>query len=100
MNNFMLENTAHAQPPIQFYSANEEKPQSTTPFRKPKNHKPFFDIPNGSRDINNFMLETTEHAYPPLQFYSVNEKEPQSTTPFRKPKNLIHFLISLTVQEI
>ena len=41
MNNFMLETTAHAQPLLLLYSANKEKPQSTTPFRKPKNFNRF-----------------------------------------------------------
>ena len=48
MNNFMLETTAHAQPPLPFYSANEKKPQSTTPFRKPKT-------------FNHFMKSLTVH---------------------------------------
>ena len=48
MNKLMLEITAHAQTPLQFYLANKEKPQSTTPFRKPKT-------------LNRFLISLTVH---------------------------------------
>ena len=63
MGHFMLDATAHADPSLQFYSAN--RILSLTPVETQK-FQPFFDITNGSRDMGNFIVEISAHAQPPF----------------------------------